>query len=70
MKALVVFYSRTSTTKPVAESLAQSLNCDSEELIDTKNAAGLWALCALEGTQRQKSSPSSQTSNVIPRHTI
>ena len=40
MKALVVFYSRTGTTKQVAEELAQSLNCDSEELIDTKKRSG------------------------------
>jgi flavodoxin len=40
MKALVVFYSRTGTTKQVAEALAQSLNCDSEELIDTKKRSG------------------------------
>jgi flavodoxin len=40
MKALVVFYSRTGTTKQIAEELAQSLNCDSEELIDTKKRSG------------------------------
>jgi flavodoxin len=40
MKALVVFYSRTGTTKQVAEELAQSLNCDSEELIDKKKRSG------------------------------
>jgi flavodoxin len=40
MNALVVFYSRTGVTKQVAEALAQSLNCDSEELIDTKKRSG------------------------------
>ncbi len=40
MKALVVFYSRTGATKQVAEALAQTLNCDSEELIDTKKRSG------------------------------
>jgi len=40
MKALVVFYSRTGATKQVAEALAESLNCDSEELIDTKKRSG------------------------------
>ncbi|MCJ7639003.1 MAG: hypothetical protein MUO70_03820 [Euryarchaeota archaeon] len=40
MKALVVFYSRTGATKQVAEALAESLNCDSEELIDTKKRGG------------------------------
>jgi flavodoxin len=40
MNAIVVFYSRTGTTKQVAEELAQSFNCDSEELIDTKKRSG------------------------------
>src|SRR5665647_1885844 len=40
MKALVVFYSRTGATKQVADALAESLNCDSEELIDTKKRGG------------------------------
>jgi flavodoxin len=40
MKALVVFYSRTGATKQVAEALAESLSCDSEELIDTKKRSG------------------------------
>ena len=40
MKALVVFYSRTGATKEVAEALVESLNCDSEELLDTKKRSG------------------------------
>jgi hypothetical protein len=40
MKPLVVYHSRTGTTKQIAEALAQSLNCDSEELIDTKKRSG------------------------------
>jgi hypothetical protein len=31
-----VFYSRTGTTKQIGEALAQLLECDSEELVDTK----------------------------------
>lgn len=41
MKPLVVFYSRTGTTKKIGEALANLLRCDSEELIDTKKRAGL-----------------------------
>ena len=41
MKALVVFYSRTGTTKKVGNALAELLQCDSEELIDTKKRNGL-----------------------------
>jgi len=70
MKALVVFYSRTGTTKQVAEALAQSLNCDSEELIDTKKRSGPLGFLSAGRTQRQKSSPSSQISIVIPRYMI
>ena len=40
MKPLVVFYSRTGSTKKVGEAIAQTLNCDSEELIDTKKRGG------------------------------
>ena len=40
MKALVVFYSRTGTTKKAAEAISKSLNCDIEEVVDTKNRKG------------------------------
>ncbi|MFZ0925660.1 MAG: hypothetical protein WCE82_02320 [Halobacteriota archaeon] len=40
MKPLVVFYSRTGATKQVGEALAQTLNCDSEELLDKKKRSG------------------------------
>lgn len=40
MKSLVVFYSRTGTTKRIGEALAQLLACDSEELVDTKKRSG------------------------------
>ena len=42
MKILVVYYSRTGTTKKVAETIASDLKCDSEEIIDTKNRSGFW----------------------------
>jgi len=40
MKWLVVFYSRTGTTKKVAETLSSLLKCDIEEIFDTKNRIG------------------------------
>jgi flavodoxin len=40
VKPLVVFYSRTGTTKKVGEALADLLQCDREELIDTKKRTG------------------------------
>lgn len=41
MKSLVVFYSRTGTTKRIGEALAQLLASDREELVDTKKRSGL-----------------------------
>lgn len=42
MKVLVVFYSRTGTTRKVAESISRILGCDVEEIFDTKNRSGIW----------------------------
>ena len=40
MKTLIVFYSRTGTTKKVAERLARELNADLEELVDQDKRLG------------------------------
>lgn len=40
MKTLVLYYSRTGTTKILAELIAKELNCDLEEIIDRKNRQG------------------------------
>ena len=40
MKTLIVYYSRTGITKKVAEYLREKLNCDIEEIIDTKDRSG------------------------------
>ena len=44
---LVVFYSRTGTTRKVAGQIAQALGCATEELTDAKGRAGL--LGAIKG---------------------
>jgi len=41
MRTLVVFYSRTGTTKKLAEAISGALKCDMEEIFDAKNRAGL-----------------------------
>ena len=40
MKTLVVYYSRTGTTKKVGEKLAKHLKCHFEEIIDLKRRSG------------------------------
>lgn len=42
MKPLVIFYSRTGTTKKLAESITENLRCDVEEVFDTKNRMGFF----------------------------
>ncbi len=42
MGVLIIFYSRTGTTKKVANLISENLNCDSEEILDTKNRLGFF----------------------------
>lgn len=42
MKTLVVYYSRTGTTKTVAEEVAQKLGADVEEIKDSVKRTGIW----------------------------
>lgn len=42
MKVLIVYYSRTGTTKKVAERLSQELGAECEEIIDHKKRAGFF----------------------------
>jgi len=41
MKCLLVFYSRTGTTKKIAELITTEINCEYEEIFDTKKRKGL-----------------------------
>lgn len=41
MKTLIVFYSRSDCTRRVAGQLADSLNCEIEEILDTQKRSGI-----------------------------
>ena len=41
MKCLLVFYSRTGRTKKIAELISTEINCDYEEIFDTKKRKGI-----------------------------
>ncbi len=41
MKTLIVYYSRTGTTRKVADSLAEKLSASVEEIIDQRDRAGV-----------------------------
>lgn len=40
MKILVVYYSRTGTTKKLGDAIASKLSCDTEEIFDTADWSG------------------------------
>ena len=54
MKTLVVFYTRTGTTKKAAEAIAKELGCDIEELSDGKDRKGLigWIMAGKDAGQK------------------
>lgn len=55
MKTLVVYYSRTGTTKKVGESIAKGLKTDSDEIIDIKKRAGVigWIISGKDAAQKK-----------------
>ncbi len=55
-KTLVVFYSRTGTTKKVAEMITSKLNADTEEIISIKNRSGIWGYL-VSGREAMKEIP-------------
>lgn len=54
MRTLVVFYSRTGHTRLVAEEIRNNLDCDMEEIFDTKNRSGMLGLLGLLKDRNQK----------------
>ena len=50
-KILLVYYSRTGTTRRIAEEIGESLGCDVEEVVDTKSRSGVlgWLRAGRDG---------------------
>ncbi len=44
LKPLVIYYSRTGTTRTIARELAKNLPCEIEEIISRKERHGIWAI--------------------------
>jgi flavodoxin len=55
MKQLVVYYSRTGTTRKIAEAIVEVLKCDVEEIRDLKNRAGIlgWLSSGMDATLKR-----------------
>jgi flavodoxin len=55
MRQLVVYYSRTGTTRKIAEAIAEVLKCDVEEIRDLKNRAGIlgWLSSGMDATLKR-----------------
>ncbi len=55
MKSLVVYYSRTGTTKTVGKAIAKELKADSDEIIDLKKRLGPinWLIAGWDATRRR-----------------
>jgi len=55
MKTLVVCYSRTGTTRQVGTELAKILGADFEEIVDTRNRAGImgWLHAGRDASRKQ-----------------
>jgi menaquinone-dependent protoporphyrinogen IX oxidase len=54
-KMLIVFYSRSGTTRMVAQALAAELKCDADEIVATKSRAGFVGIMRslIEGMRRR-----------------
>jgi flavodoxin len=55
MKSLVVFYTRSGTTKKVGEAISRVLECNIEEIVDTANRKGLfgWLRSGRDATRKR-----------------
>jgi flavodoxin len=54
-KILLVYYSRSGTTRKIAEAIKEKINCDLEEIISVKNRAGVFGflISGKEGSKKE-----------------
>ncbi|MFA6170898.1 MAG: hypothetical protein WCW77_01500 [Patescibacteria group bacterium] len=57
MKTLIAYYSRTGITKKAAERIAQELNCETDEIKDSKNRKGVLGYLLSGKEAMQKAMP-------------
>lgn len=57
LRILVVYYSRSGTTRKIAESLSEALKCDVEEIVELKSRAGFlgYVRSLVEAMQKRSS---------------
>ena len=67
MKILVVYYSRSGTTKKAAETIAKSLKCGSDEIKDVKNRKGLIGFIRSGRESAIKIVPKIKSSKINPK---
>jgi len=65
-KYLVVYYSRTGTTRAVAVALAKALHCDIEAIVDNSKRAGIFGYlrCLLDTLQNRSASIAPPKKNI------
>lgn len=56
MRALVAYYSRNGNTRKVAKEISELLDCDIENIIDTKNRDGFfnWFICGRDAIKKKE----------------
>lgn len=66
-KILVVYYSRTGTTKKIAEIIREQLGCDIEEIVSVKKRSGFlgYMLCGKEATKKELAEIRPLVKNVV-----
>jgi flavodoxin len=53
-RILVVYYSRSGTTRKIAEAVSEALNCDLDEIVEAKSRAGFFGYMRSLVEARQK----------------